>query len=280
MNIIFIRIIIFLIVELKGDNIEPNISAEAIEILEINDSNFDSIIQNGNNNRWLILFYLETCYHCYRARRLLNTILELKKYKEINNIKFASIEVKQNSKANIRFNITKVPYIILVENNTMLELDSYSNEKNLINFIETNFNNVTKDLIPFPTLNILQYHYILFINSLNSITDIINDYLESKNLNFKFNLLTLILAYILFCFILCYSIVYIYFKCLNSKKNNLNKKKINSQKIVKNDKNNVNNINKEINDMDKVENEEAKKLKEEINEKEDKENKNNKQKLN
>ena len=280
MNIIFIQIIIFLIVELKGDNIEPNISAEAIEILEINDSNFDSIIQNGNNNRWLILFYLETCYHCYRARRLLNTILELKKYKEINNIKFASIEVKQNSKANIRFNITKVPYIILVENNTMLELDSYSNEKNLINFIETNFNNVTKDLIPFPTLNILQYHYILFRNSLNSITDIINDYLESKNLNIKFNLLTLILAYILFCFILCYSIVYIYFKCLNSKKNNLNKKKINSQKIVKNDKNNVNNINKEINDMDKVENEEAKKLKEEINEKEDKENKNNKQKLN
>ena len=280
MNIIFIQIIIFLIVELKGDNIESNISAEIIEILEINDSNFDSIIQNGNNNRWLILFYLETCYHCYRARRLLNTILELKKYKEINNIKFASIEVKKNSKANIRFNITKVPYIILVENNTMLELDSYSNEKNLINFIETNFNNVTKDLIPFPTLNILQYHYILFINSLNSITDIINDYLESKNLNFKFNLLTLILAYILFCFILCYSIVYIYFKCLNSKKNNLNKKKINSQKIVKNDKNNVNNINKEINDMDKVENEEAKKLKEEINEKEDKENKNNKQKLN
>ena len=187
MNIIFLELIFLfqlISVELKEkDNYDnsskSNNKNEKIEILELNDSNFDLVIQNGKKNRWLILFYLETCYHCSRARTIINRILEFKEYKIINNIKFASIEVENNTKANIRFNVSQVPYIILVENNTMIEFDNYANEKNLINFIETNFTNVTNELKPFPTRNIFKYYYKKFDNSLAFVIDGINTYLKS-----------------------------------------------------------------------------------------------------
>ena len=74
----------------------------------------------------------------------------------------------------------------MVENNTMYELDLYPNEKNLINFIRTDFRNVTKDLKPFPHINILKYHFILFKNSLSFIVEKLNEYLEKRKV--KLNL--------------------------------------------------------------------------------------------
>ena len=139
------------------------------EVIELNDSNIDSIIKDGIYNRWLILCYLETCYHCERARQVLNDILESGNYPIINNIKFAQIEVQKNIKSNIRFNISKVPYTILVENNTMYELELYPSEKNLLNFIGTDFRNVTKDIMPFPHMNIFKYYYAIFDNSVSEI---------------------------------------------------------------------------------------------------------------
>ena len=187
------------------------------ELIELNDSNFDSVIQNGYKNRWLILFYLETCYHCYRARTLINRILELRDYNKINNIKFASIEIKNNSKCNIRFNMSGVPYIILVENNTMYELDSYASEKNLINFIGTDFMNVTSELKPFPQYSVIKHYYRLTQNSLFYVIDIVNNYLESKNIKFKFNGITFVLSYMIICIIVWTSVILIFEKCFSLK---------------------------------------------------------------
>ena len=33
------------------------------EIYELSDGNFDIVIQNGNNYRWFVLFYVSTCGH-------------------------------------------------------------------------------------------------------------------------------------------------------------------------------------------------------------------------
>ena len=134
---------------------------EIAKVIELSDSNFDYIIQDGINNRWFILFYLEGCPHCHRLKEVLNRIIELRNYEIVNNIKFAEIEINRNSKSVFRFNISAAPYIIIVENNTMYELDLYLNEKNLINFIDTDFRNVTKDLKPFPHMNILKYYFLL-----------------------------------------------------------------------------------------------------------------------
>ena len=57
----------------------------------------------------------------------------------------------------MRFNITKIPYIVLVENKTMLELDSYVTEQKIFDFIQTNFTDVANDLKPFPQYSSLKY---------------------------------------------------------------------------------------------------------------------------
>ena len=277
--------IIFLIqilkVELTKDNNDSDLSDKnkiQEEIIELDDSNFDSIIQNGYNNRWLILFYLEKCYHCYRARTVLNRVLEFKEYKNINNIKFASIEINRNSKSSIRFNVNKVPYIVLVENKKMLELDSYVSESKIIDFIETNFTNVTNDLIPFPQRNLFKYYYKVLYNSLDYAVDKCNEFLASKNIKFKFSLLTIIITYSIFCLILWSSLLYIFFKCFDSRNNSkkIKQKLKNNEKKDSNEDNNKNEpnddsikSNKNL-ENDNINDEEKKKRREENKEKKEK----------
>ena len=235
------------------------------EVIELNDSNIDSIIKDGNNNRWLILLYLETCYHCKRARQVLNDILDSGNYPGINNIKFAQIEVQKNLKTNIRFNISKVPHVILVENNTMYELELYPSEKNLLNFIGTDFRNVTKDIKPFPHMNIFKYYYAIFDNSVTEIVKNINDYLKTKNIFFEFNSLTFILCYVILCSAISILFIYSIMKCFTPKKNKNNKLQIKNE----NERIKEKTKEKEINgDNNNIENEEIKKIREEKKEKE------------
>ena len=271
--ILIIFLIQFIYIELKEDYSDLDLSktnkAEGQnELVELNDSNFDSTIQNGNNNRWLILFYLQTCYHCTRAQDILNTTLELQEYENINNIKFASIEVSKNPKCSVRFNITKIPYIVLVENKTMLELDSYVTEQKIFDFIQTNFTDVANDLKPFPQYSFIKYCYVMFANSLYFALDKCNSFLESKNVKFRFNLITLILSYLVFCFISSFILVRITRKCFKKAKN---KKK--DEKNNLNEDNNKNELDKNTNETngnngdDNINNEEKKKIREEKEEK-------------
>ena len=276
MKVNFIQIMLFLNcllnVELEEsvNDSEPskNMNEKMEEILELNDSDFDLTIQKGNNNRWLILFYLETCYHCYHARTVLNRILEFKEYKNINKIKFASVEVEKNSQCNDRFNVSQVPYIILVENGTMIEFDSYANEKNLINFIETNYTNTTYDIKIFPKFSIFKYYFHQFERSIYYAADEINKYLESKNINFKFTALSLILSYIILCFIVWTSVILCIFKCFNNKNNHKKNSTKKSSSLIK-----KNEIEKNLKEKKELENksindEKSQKMKEEIKEKE------------
>jgi glutaredoxin len=235
------------------------------EVIELNDSNIDSTIKDGIYNRWLILCYLETCYHCKRARQVLNDILESGNYPVINNIKFAQIEVHKNIKSNIRFNISKVPHIILVENNTMYELELYPSEKNLLNFIGTDFRNVTKDIMPFPHMNIFKYYYAIFDNSVSEIVKKINDFLKTKNIFFEFNSFTFILSYVVLCSAISIIFIFSIMKCFTPKKNKNKIKKLQ----IKNE-NDREKVKKKENKGEKnnIESEEIKKIREEEKEKE------------
>lgn len=240
------------------------------KMIELNDSNIDSIIKDGIYNRWFILCYLETCYHCQRARQVLDDILESGNYPVINNIKFAQIEVQKNIKSNIRFNISKVPYIILVENNTMHELELYPSEKNLLNFIGTDFRNVTTDIKPFPHMNIFKYYYAIFDYSVSEIVKKINDYLKAKNIFFEFNSLTFILSYVILCSAISILLISAIMKCFTSKKN---KNKINKLQIKnENDREKEKDKEKENDNTNNnsIESEEIKKVREEEKEKEKK----------
>ena len=107
------------------------------KIHDLNDLFFDYMIRDGKIYRWFILFYSKTCGHCMRAKREIKKVFE--ELKSNDSLRFAQIEAYDNTMTNVRFNITGVPYIIIVENNTMHELDLYPNYENLKKFIFTNF---------------------------------------------------------------------------------------------------------------------------------------------
>ena len=153
-NYLFKLILLFLILlEIKAqkpDKSDKNIiDLTHLEIgrkshtIVLKDSNFDSIIRNGTENRWLIIFYSEACGMCKQVKSIIDKIIEEKKYISVNNIKFGSVDIDYNLRLQTRFNITGIPVLILVENNKMLEISNFPYEKNIIKYIEVE--NINKD---------------------------------------------------------------------------------------------------------------------------------------
>ena len=173
------------------------------KIHELNDLFFDYKIRDGKIYRWFILFYSKTCGHCMRAKREIKKVFE--ELKTNDTLRFAQIEAYDNTMTNVRFNITGVPYIIVVENNTMYELDLYPNYENLKKFIFTTFSEVKDEIKPFPKK--VKFHYVawvIFKQTLDSVTASVNNLLKRKNIKIQFNpyvfILTVLLSIILCCF--------------------------------------------------------------------------------
>ena len=104
-------------IENENENEEEGYYSSS-KIHELNDITFDYIIRDGKIYRWFIIFYSRSCGHCKRAKKEISKIFET--YNNISNLRFAQIEAYQNTVTNIRFNISGVPYMILVENGSDL----------------------------------------------------------------------------------------------------------------------------------------------------------------
>ena len=156
------------------------------KIHELNDISFDYIIRDGKIYLWFIIFYSRSCDHCKRVKKEISKILET--YNNISNLRFAQIEAYQNTVTNIRFNILGVPYMILVENGSMFEMDLFPNYENLKDFIFTNFTEVVGDLKPIPRK--VKFAYIALVILKQTLDDVINNFnifLSNKGIKFKFN---------------------------------------------------------------------------------------------
>ena len=172
------------------------------KIHDLNDLFFDYKIRDGKIYRWFILFYSKTCGHCMRAKREIKKLFE--ELKSNDTLRFAQIEAYDNTMTNVRFNITGVPYIIVVENNTMHELDLYPNYENLKKFIFTNFSEVKDEIKPFPQK--VKFHYVawvIFKQTLESVTSSVNNFLKRKNIKIQFNPYAFILTVLLTIVICC-----------------------------------------------------------------------------
>ena len=217
------------------------------EIIILNDNNFNSFVKDGRDNRWLIIFFSESCYYCNRAIQILNNILYKNQFKSVNNIKFGKIDISINTKINFRFNISEVPYIALIDNNSMIELNLYPNEKNLLNFIESNLSQ-WKNKFNIPKNNLLKYYYMSFDNSISIFVNNINNFLKSRHINYSMNSIVFMLLYIVLC-IIFWTIIFkgciICIICCGHKKKEDSNNNINNEEI--NDKNNVE---ENINDKD------------------------------
>jgi hypothetical protein len=173
------------------------------EVYSLNDLTFDMLLQNGNNFKWLIVLYSETCSHCQYARREIRKIFP--HYRNSTKIRFGEIEINRNQMTNMRFQIEGVPYIFLLQNNSIYEMDLYPNPSNLKKFIETDFKDVVDDLKPFPPMvSPFKFGWEIIKNIFRAITNGVNEILYDKGYEFTFTPLSLIISIITFFSSICF----------------------------------------------------------------------------
>ena len=278
-------------------NQDDNENVTNKEIFSLNDLTFDMVLQNGNFFKWFVILYSETCGHCEHARRELRKIFA--QYKNSTTIRFAEIEINRNPMTNMRFDIEGVPYIFLLQNNSIYEMDLYPSQKNLIQFIATDFKDVEKELKPFPPMvPIYKFGWQIIKNIFNWVTTGVNELLLDNGYDFQFTPLLLVFSFFMVFGGIC---ILEYFCCLrfcpdeDQKKANIKKTKkiVKIEKIEKedeeeekeekdNDDNDKNEENKDTTEEEKIEREKEMEIKMKEKEKKtkkevDKENKENKQ---
>ena len=199
------------------------------EIYSLNDLTFDLVLQKGNNRKWLVILYSQTCGHCEHARRELRKIFA--NYKNNASIGFAEIEINRNPMTNMRFNIEGVPYIFLLQNDSIYEMDLYPSQKNLMKFIETKFEDVKNELKPFPPMvQLHKFGWQILKNIMRGITNGVNELLYDYGYEFEFTPLLLLLTIFMFFGSIC---LFEYFCCLGFCPDEEAKKKKKKKEIEK-----------------------------------------------
>lgn len=114
--------------------------SEGLLVQEINDSNFESSVNNGLKNPWLVIFYIESCPHCKNAKNALNNLSNNPHRLNKSSIKLSTLDCDKNMFSCYRFKVSRVPYIVIIDSNHMYEMQNYPNEENFANFINSKKN--------------------------------------------------------------------------------------------------------------------------------------------
>ncbi len=259
----FLTILIIKKLNFKTNNTHFNKEFLNDKIYELSDMTFEDSINAGKYYKWCVIFYLKTCGHCKRAKNARDKI-----FKKVSDpkVRFAQLETEENMITNLRFNVTAVPYIVLIENNSMLELEKYPNEENLLNFCQSNFSNFEKEIIPYPKpIGMGKVSWIMFRETINGLVYQINYYLKKYGINHQLNFNEFLILVVLFLVIGGFLEYYLLSLCLNDKYEEEIKKQI--ELIEKNEKikksknkkekdKKENNDKKELNEEDKIKKEE------------------------
>ncbi len=110
---------------------------DKIQIYDLNDSNFESHVDNGYNNPWLIIFSIDSCPYCRNAKIHLENISMNPDSISNSNIRLARLDCDSNIFACYRFKISRVPYIVIIDSNKMFELNEYPSYDNIVRFINS-----------------------------------------------------------------------------------------------------------------------------------------------
>ena len=165
------------------------------DIYSLNDLTFDMVLRGGNFYKWFVILYSETCGHCEHARREIRKVFP--DYKNSTSIRFAEIEINKNHLTNMRFDIEGVPYIFLLQNESIYEFDLFASAKNLKTFIDTDFKEVEEDLKPFPEMvPAYKVGLVVLTNIFRGITNMINDIIFDWGFEFEFTPMLLFISFI------------------------------------------------------------------------------------
>ena len=193
----FVFSLTIFIIHISFSNTEKVLSKD---LIKVNDELFNKIIspkkigekiENSYNKllsrkiKWLLIFYADNCLFCDKIIDRLNTDKTLvKKIRQENkvNIGLINLDLFENIWINIRLNITRIPYILLIDNDTEInnrphiyEYQTYFDEYQIINFINDDKN--INDSIKIPD-DVSTMNKILIL--LNYVVNSITYYFENK----------------------------------------------------------------------------------------------------
>ena len=116
--------------------------------------------------------------------------------KIISEIKFGKIDLSYNLGLQIRFNITKIPYIILVNNYSMYEVNFLPTEDSLNHFFESeNLDEYKKFKKAFPQkLSLYKFIKNLVIFAFSDLTKKINSFLKKNKVSIELTTLTVFIV--------------------------------------------------------------------------------------
>ncbi len=140
-------------------------------ITELNDDNFENLVNLTQNHLVnAIIFQSEECSECKDAYKIFEKTFE--KVNQ-NKYKFFKIDCIQNIYTCLRFNITRLPNILILENGFYYQDSNYLTDYSFLSFLNEEKNQERGKSIP----NSYTYSE-MFFNSLNDIFSMMNRFIR------------------------------------------------------------------------------------------------------
>lgn len=121
------------------------------EIMILDGDSFDAALQNSieSKSKLFIIFYINQCPYCMHSINVLKEKI-VYNYEEEDEINFALVNLDKQSNVwlGVRFNITRIPFIVLIENKRMYQFQSQFEESVVLKFIEDE--KVVEDSVDIP----------------------------------------------------------------------------------------------------------------------------------
>ena len=168
------------------------------KILIIEGDYLDKAIQNAISSKYklFLIFHVQKCQYCTHALKVLKSQV-VKNYEDDENIFFGSVNLDEQSNVwlGIRFNITKIPYIILIENKKMYHYESQFEESLVVKFINEEKNVEDGEEIP-PAVTFKKKFDIAVEELTEVIQGYLNKYIGIKKWSSKMTCILLIFLFV------------------------------------------------------------------------------------
>lgn len=163
---------------------------EIKQIMIYEGDSFDTALQNSIKERkkLFVIFYINHCSYCAHSIKVLKEQV-IKNYDDEDEIEFGSVNLDKQSNVwlGVRFNITKIPFIILIENKRMYKFrEQLFEEPIVLKFIndEKNF----EDSFDIPeSVDWGTKFMIVFNEFTQKIKEIMQSLLDKYKINIQWN---------------------------------------------------------------------------------------------
>lgn len=201
-------------------NVSLGKTSKSPSLYNLTTQSFDVNISKDPKVKWLIVFWVPQCNVCTKAVKMIEE--EVVPYFVFETkVHFSFINCDDNVWLATRFNITMVPYIILIKNEKMVEMKNIPTKDSIMEFI---FEMALENMKPIPK----PFSYLNMLSSLMGelfyvVKENIQNQLDLYHISFiKWeNYMTGILLFLAFILILLIEII-IFFICCNRKGNKPN----------------------------------------------------------